>query len=203
MKVILIGATGTLGQAVAEALVNAHEVVRVGHTQGDVTLDMTQPDAIEAMYRKVGRVDAIVVTAGKVHFGELTKMTQEDYQLGLQDKLMGQVNIALLGLDYLTDRGSITLTSGLLNHDPIRFGSGAAMVNGAIDGFVKAAAIEMPHGIRINAVSPTVLVESMEAYGPYFHGFKPVAAADAALAYLKSVDGAQTGQIYRVGYSLS
>ena len=48
------------------------------------------------------------------------------------------------------------------------------------------------------AVSPNVVQESMAAYAPYFRGFEAVPAARAALAYSRSVEGAQTGQIYKV-----
>ena len=111
---------------------------------------------------------------------------------------MGQVRLVLIGLKYINMGGSFTLTSGILSHDPIRLGSSAAMVNGAINSFVKTAAIEMPHHIRINAVSPTVLSESMENYAPFFRGFESVPASRVALAYSKSVEGAQTGIVYRV-----
>ena len=111
---------------------------------------------------------------------------------------MGQINVVLAGLHRINDGGSFTLTSGILNRDPIQYGSSAAMVNGAIDGFVKSAALEMPRGIRINCVSPTVISEAMEGYAPYFRGYQPVTAARAALAYSKSVEGLQTGQIFTV-----
>lgn len=203
MKVLLVGASGTIGQAVAEVLGARHDIIRAGRKNSDLTVDMTSPESIAAMYAKLGRVDAIVVTAGNVHFGELQHMTPEHFQVGLQDKLMGQINLTLMGLAHLADSGSVTLTSGVLNHDPIRLGSSAAMVNGAIDGFVTSAAIEMPRGIRINAVSPTVLTESMGVYAEYFRGFKSVAAEEVALSYQKSVEGAQTGMVYQVGYSLN
>lgn len=199
MKILIVGASGTIGKAVVEALIPRHEIIQAGR-HGDVKVDMTSVESIMDMYRHIGAIDALVVTAGNVHFGELTQMQAKEFQIGLQDKLMGQVNLALLGLSKLNDQGSITLTSGLLNHDPIRYGSSAAMVNGAIDGFVTSAAIEMPRGIRINVVSPTVLLEAMPKYEAYFSGFKPVAAAEVAQAYRKSVEGAQTGKIYRVGY---
>ena len=120
------------------------------------------------------------------------------YTLGLTNKLMGQVNLALTAREHLVDGGSITLTSGILAEQPIAVGSSASMVNGALEGFVRAAACELPRGIRINLVSPTVLVESMAAFGPFFRGFEPVPAARAALAYSRSVEGIQTGQVYRV-----
>ena len=125
-------------------------------------------------------------------------MTDADSRVGLNDKLMGQVNLALLGREFLNDGGSITLTSGVLSHDPIRAGSSASMVNGAIDAFVRAAAIELPRGLRINSVSPGVLLESMPAYGPFFRGHEPVPGARVALAYSKSVEGARTGQVFEV-----
>ncbi|RDI44792.1 short chain dehydrogenase [Aquicella lusitana] len=200
MKIIVIGGTGTIGKAVVEELSKRHTIVVAGHQHGDVQVDMRDGQSIERMYQSVGAFDAVVSTAGKVHFGDFTQMTPELYGVGLQDKLMGQVNLVLTGLRYINDKGSFTLTSGILNHDPIRFGSSASMVNGALDSFVKAAAIEMPRGIRINVISPTVLKESMPAYGDYFHGFEPVPATRVALAYSKSVEGAQTGQVYPVGY---
>jgi NAD(P)-dependent dehydrogenase (short-subunit alcohol dehydrogenase family) len=111
---------------------------------------------------------------------------------------MGQVNLALCARDYLRDGGSITLMAGVLSQTPIAYGSSASMVNAAVESFVMAAAIEMPRGIRINAVSPTVFEESMESYGPFFRGHDPVPVARAARAFSRSVEGLQTGQTFRV-----
>ncbi len=111
---------------------------------------------------------------------------------------MGQVNLALAARELLRERGSITLTAGILADTPIASGSSASMVNGAIESFVRAAAIEMPRGIRLNCVSPTVLTEAMETYAPFFRGFESVPARRVALAYSRSVEGLGTGEIYRV-----
>ena len=200
MKIVIVGGTGTIGEAVASELSKRHEVIIVGHQKGQVNVDIADAKSIDAMYLSIGKIDAVIATTGKVHFGPFADITPAHYELGLNNKLMGQVRLVLTGLRYLSDGGSFTLTAGILNHDPIRFGSSAAMVNGAIEGFVKGAALEMPRGIRINAISPTVLTESMGKLADYFRGYKSVAAADVALAYSKSVEGAQTGQIYRVGY---
>jgi NADP-dependent 3-hydroxy acid dehydrogenase YdfG len=145
----------------------------------------------------VGKVDAIVSTTGSLHFGPLAEMTAEQFKIGLHDKLLGQVDLALIGQHYVNEGGSITLTSGILTDEPIRYGANASAVNSAIDGFVRGAAVEL-RGVRINSVSPTVLTESLDAYGPYFQGFESAPASRVALAYSRSVEGAQTGRVFRV-----
>jgi NAD(P)-dependent dehydrogenase (short-subunit alcohol dehydrogenase family) len=179
MKIIVVGATGTIGKAVVEELGQRHTIIQVGHRSGDIKIDVTDPNSIKAMY--------------------LTEMTSKEYEIGLRDKLMGQINLVLIGQKHISEGGSFTLTSGILSHDPIRFGSSASMVNGAIDSFVKAAAIELPRGIRVNSVSPTIVTESLANYGEFFYGFESAPAARVALAYSKSVEGAQTGRVYNVG----
>lgn len=198
MRILLVGASGTIGQAVARELGERHEIVSAGSRSGDLRLDVTDRASIHAALAQAAPFDALVATLGKVKFAPLADMTEAEYAIGLRDKLMGQVNLVLLGREFIADGGSFTLTSGVLSHDPIRFGSSASMVNGAIDAFVRAAAIELPRGLRINAVSPGVLVESLPAYGPFFRGHEAVPAARVALAYAKSVEGARTGQVFAV-----
>lgn len=197
-KILLIGASGTIGQAVLTNLGARHDVITVGRSSGMHRADFSQPGSVAQLFEAVGQVDAIVSTAGNLHFGPLSEMTAAQFNLGLQDKLLGQVQLALIGQKYLSDGGSITLTSGILAIEPIRNGASATAVNAAIEGFVAAAAIELPRGLRINAISPTVLTESMDSYGPFFPGFESVPAARVALAYQRSVEGAQTGRVYRV-----
>ena len=198
MKIILIGASGTLGKAIASELSPRHHIVAVGRKSGDLQADMRDIKSLQALFQKTGKVDAIVCVAGSVHFGPWEDLTPEKFDLGLRDKLMGQVNVVLAGQEFLSDSGSFTLTSGILSEEPIRYGAAASLVNGALESFVKGAAIELPRGLRINAISPTVVQESMDLFGPYFRGFKAVPAKDAALAYSKSVEGRQTGQVYKV-----
>jgi NAD(P)-dependent dehydrogenase (short-subunit alcohol dehydrogenase family) len=201
MKIVLIGASGTIGRAVLAELRPRHEVVQVNRTSGDFQVDIADPGSIRQLYARIGVFDAVVSAAGKVHFGPLEHFTQEQFEVGLRDKLMGQVNLVTLGLAHVRDGGSFTLTSGLLNEDPIRQGASASMVNGGLEGFVRSAAIELPRGVRINLVSPTVIEEALPAYGPFFRGVKAVPASEAALGYARSVEGAQTGRIYRIGWS--
>lgn len=198
MKVLIVGASGTIGRAVAEDLGQRHEIVAAGRTSGDVRIDITDAASIAAAFKKVGRVDAVVSTAGHVKFAPFADMSAEDYEIGNRDKLMGQVTLVLIGRGSVADGGSFTLTTGVLDSDPIRGGSSASLVNGAVNAFVMAAAIEMPRGLRINAVSPGLIQESAEALAPFFRGFETVPAARAALAYSRSVEGSQTGRVYRV-----
>jgi NAD(P)-dependent dehydrogenase (short-subunit alcohol dehydrogenase family) len=198
MRVLVVGASGTIGRAVVAELRERHEIVAAGRESGDVRVDITDKASIRAAFEAAGPIDAVVSAAGKVKFAAFAEMTDADYRIGLADKLMGQVNLVLIGREFIADGGSFTLTTGVLDSDPIRMGTSASMVNGAVNAFVVAAAIEMPRGLRINAVSPGVITEAMPDYAPFFRGFEPVPAARAALAYAKSVEGAQTGQIYRV-----
>jgi NAD(P)-dependent dehydrogenase (short-subunit alcohol dehydrogenase family) len=198
MKVVVIGASGTIGRAVAAELAQRHEIIEVGSKSGRFQADITRIDSVRALFDRIGRIDAVVAAAGDLHFGPLAELTPERFAVGLNSKLMGQVHVALAAQPYLNDGGSITLTSGIVGDEPIRYGVNATAVNAAVEGFARAAAIELPRGLRINVVNPSVLQESMEAYGSYFIGFEPVPAQRVALAYARSVDGAQTGRIYRV-----
>ena len=200
MKIIVIGASGTVGRAVAQELSQRHEVIHVGRTQGDYQVDITSQQRVESLFEKTGRVDAIVSATGNLFFGPLATMTDGDFNQGLQDKLLGQIRLALTGQHYLNDGGSITLISGIVAHEPIAQGVNATTVNAGLEGFVRAAACELPRGIRINLISPTVLTESAAAYDGFFPGFASVPAASVAQAYRRSVEGIQSGRIYKVGY---
>ena len=199
MKILLIGAHGTIGSAIDRELSPRHEIVRIGRKSGDFQVDISDSASIRKLFQQTGQFDALICAAGSVTFAPLGQMSEKDFVLGLQNKLMGQVNLLLIGREFANDCASFTFTSGVINREPIRTGSSAALVNAALDGFVKAAAIELPRGLSVNSVSPTVLEEAMDHYAPFFRGFKPVPAAEVALAYAKSVEGLHTGQTYQVG----
>lgn len=196
MRVLLVGASGAVGGAVARALAGRHELLRAGRSHGDHRVDLSSDASVEALFGAIGRVDAIVCAAGGMFFGPLAAMLPADFDVGLQGKLLGQVRLALIGQNALTDGGSITLTTGI--DEPILQAVNASAVNAAVEGFVRAAAIELARGIRINAVSPTVMTESLPTFGPFFPGFSSVPAARVAQAYVRSVEGPQTGRVYRV-----
>lgn len=198
MKIAVIGATGTIGKAVVKELSARHEPISIGKTRGQYHVDITSSESIRALFTELGKVDAIVSTTGNLHFGPLAEMTAEQFRIGLHDKLLGQIDVALIGQHYLSDGGSITLTSGIVSDEPILGGVNATTVNAALEGFVRAAAVELPRSIRINVVNPSVVQESLEVYGPFFRGFEAVPASRVALAYSRSVEGPQTGRVYRV-----
>ncbi len=195
MKIIVVGAEGDIGKAVCEELGARHDIVTAGRSSGEVRVDMADRTSVEAMYARTGQVDAVVSTAGEVHFGPLADYTRDTFMLGLENKVMGQVNLVLAGLGAVTEGGSFTLTSGVLDRDPIRMGTGAATANGALGGFVVGAAIEMPRGLRVNVVSPGLLDVSVPRYGAWFPGHEPVSSGKVGRAYAKSVEGAITGQV--------
>ncbi|MBU5347146.1 short chain dehydrogenase [Paenibacillus lautus] len=198
MKIIMVGASGTIGQAVAKELGKNHVIIQAGRNGTDVTVDITSVDSIKNMYEQVGKVDAVISATGGAHFASITELTPELNEIGIESKLKGQINLVLLGMNYVNNRGSFTLTTGIMMDDPIPQGASAAMANGGVKAFVKSASIEMPRGIRINSVSPNVLQESLGKYGEFFPGFEAVPASRVALAFKKSVEGAQTGQNYEV-----
>ncbi|OON38523.1 short chain dehydrogenase [Izhakiella australiensis] len=197
MKILVIGASGTVGKGIVENLRPNHEVIRVGRQSGDLQVDLTNDDSIQQLFSRSGNVDAIVAATGSVHFAPLGEMKTDEFAIGLQDKLMGQVRLVMIGKDYLNPGGSFTLTSGILAQHAIRGGVSAMAVNRALEGFVQSAAFELA-GLRINAVSPTVLTEALESYGPFFPGFESATAARVALAYRRSIEGIETGQVFRV-----
>jgi NAD(P)-dependent dehydrogenase (short-subunit alcohol dehydrogenase family) len=175
-----------------------HEVIKVGRNSSDVQMDIEDIDSIRAMYQQIGKVDAVVSAVGHGHFGGVAEMTTEQFMKGINHKVLPQVNLVLEGFDYLNDGGSFTLTSGVLNRDPISGGSCAAAANGALDGFVVGAAVDMPRGIRINAVSPEVLEVSREKFDGFFRGHVHVSDEDVGLAYSKAVEGCLSGQVFIV-----
>jgi NAD(P)-dependent dehydrogenase (short-subunit alcohol dehydrogenase family) len=203
LRILVVGAGGTLGRAVVGELSARHEIISAGSKSGDIRIDIADPASIVAGLAAAGPLDAVACAAGAVNFAPLAKFSpaaiaDSVYGRGLVNKLMGQVNLTLAARDHLRDGGSITLITGILADQPIVQGTSASMVNGAVEAFARAAAIELPRGLRINVVSPTVFLESMEGYAPFFRGFEPVPVAKAALAFSRSIEGRQTGQVYKV-----
>jgi NAD(P)-dependent dehydrogenase (short-subunit alcohol dehydrogenase family) len=200
IKVLLVGASGTIGQAIVNEIESDTEIVTASLNQGDYKLDLSDPASIAALFDAIGSVDAVVCAAARgVVFKSLADMGISDYVDSMQQKCLGQINIALHAIKVLNDGGSITLTTGIMNHEFVAGGSAAAMANSAVEGFVQAAALDLPRGIRINVVSPALLEASAERYARLCPGFEPVSGAKVARAYRKSIYGIHTGRIYHVG----
>ncbi|WDE00304.1 short chain dehydrogenase [Thalassomonas actiniarum] len=191
MKILLIGASGTIGQAVAKALATDHEVIAANYSGEGFKVDIGNPESIRALLARVGKVDAIVSTAGLANFSPLSEFTDADYQLALNNKLMGQINLMRLGREYLNQDGSVTLTSGVLSREPMPGSGVISMANGALESYVKASALELD-AIRFNVVAPVFVKETMAMMGMDTEG--GLSADDTAKAYLAAVTGAMHGQ---------
>jgi NAD(P)-dependent dehydrogenase (short-subunit alcohol dehydrogenase family) len=195
MRIIVIGATGTIGKAVVEALRGKHDVVQVGHESGsgDYQVDLADKGSIERLYEAVAPFDAVVSAAGLAKFGALDGLSDADFQFSLSNKLMGQVNLVRVGMTQIRDNGSFTLTSGVLSQEPTRGSTAISLVNSGLEGFVRAAALEMPRGVRINVISPPWVSETLEAMGRDADAGMP--AAQVARAYVESVEGSENGEV--------
>jgi NAD(P)-dependent dehydrogenase (short-subunit alcohol dehydrogenase family) len=196
MKIIFVGASGTIGSKVVTALEGEHEIIKVGSKTGDIKIDMTSPSSIEDMFKMVGPFDAVVSAAGSGYWGPLANLNDAGFRKGLDYKLMGQVNLVLIGQHLINSGGSFTLTSGILSEDPVVGGSAVSAVNAAINSFAIASAIELKNDVRINAVSPGVVEDSPELF-PAFPGHTPVPMDKVVAGYLRSILGAGTGQVIK------
>ena len=193
MKVIVIGATGTIGRAVVQAIANRHEVIPVSLSKSAITVDIQDKASITRMFGTIGRVDAVISAAGLAKFGPITSLTDADFAVGLDSKLMGQVNLVRVGMNHVNDNGSFTLTSGILSRRPMKGSSAISLVNSALEGFGRAAALEMPRGIRINIISPNWVVDTLKALKMDPSIGTPVEVV--ARTYVKALEGTMNGEV--------
>lgn len=193
MRILIVGA-GTVGSAVAAALAERHEVVVASVQRAPEQVDIADPQSIRALVARVGRVDAIVSAAGRAVWKPLADLADGDFEFCLRNKLMGQVNLFRVGLDSIADNGSFTFTAGYLSRSPAPGSSAVSLVNSALEGFGRAAALEAPRGIRVNVVSPPWITETLQKAGRPLTGSVP--AATVARFYAQSVEGADTGQVF-------
>jgi NAD(P)-dependent dehydrogenase (short-subunit alcohol dehydrogenase family) len=195
-KIIVVGASGTIGRAVADLFKKNHEVIRVGNHQGDYLVDLTIEGTIEDLFKTTGSVDAVVCAAGQSRFAKISEASDDDFAFSIEHKLMGQINLARLALSAVNPNGSITLTTGVLAQKPWPGTVPTAMVNAALEGFVRAAALDVENDIRINAVSPIFVTETALRMGLAEAG--TMSAAQTAQAYQACVEGSMTGQVLDV-----
>lgn len=197
MKIVIIGASGTMGRFLTESFQKDHEIIKVDRNSLNVKVDITSPESIETMYRHIGDFDHLICTAGPTYVGPWKNLTDKEFRNGINGKMMGQINLVLIGQHYIRSEGSFTLITGALTHEPQKHFANASAANGAVEGFVRAAAIELERNIRINAVSPTV-IENSPQYFPFFPGEVPTTMKQLEFGFRKSVFGAGTGQIINV-----
>lgn len=194
-RIIIVGASGTMGKFLADLLEKEnHEIIRVSRKSAGLQVDTTSTQSIQQMYEKVGAFDALISTAGSTFVGPWGKLNDQTFRTGVEGKMMGQINLVLIGQHYINPKGSFTLISGALTHEPQLNFANASAANGAIEGFVRAAAIELGNGIRINSVSPTV-IENSPQYFPFFPGEMPTTMKKLEFGFRKSLFGTLTGQI--------
>jgi NAD(P)-dependent dehydrogenase (short-subunit alcohol dehydrogenase family) len=197
VRAIVIG-NGTIGAAVQKVLAeHGHEVVTIGRTSGDFQADISDIEHLRLLFAEVGSFDAVANAAGEVFPAPLEQATDEQWANSIAAKGMGQINVVRAALPHIADNGSFTLVSGVLTDEFTHAATIGATVNHLVEGFVRAAATELPRGVRINCVSPTVLTESV-AYYPYFPGFAPVPAAEVALAYLRAMSNPISGRVLKL-----
>ncbi len=193
MRIVVVGATGTIGRAVVDALASRHEVLPVGHKSTAITVDLANPASIRAMYQATGLVDAVISAAGLARFSPLAKLSDDDFAISLSNKLMGQVNLVRFGFDHVRDGGRFVLTSGILARSPMPGSAAISLVNAGIEGFARAAALEAPRGIRVNVVSPPWVKETLQALG--MDPANGLPAVTVARAYVRAVEGNDNGAV--------
>lgn len=196
MKVLVIGSTGTIGTPVTHALEEKYEVIKASHSRAPLKVDIADPSSIQQLFKKVGKVDAVVSVAGHATFRPLVSLSDEDYSVSLKSKLMGQVNLVRYGLSFVNDRGSFTLSGGLLSRAPMPGGAAVSMVNAGLEGFVRAAAIELPRHIRINLVAPGWVRETLLALNMDPSSGTP--ADIVAQTYVYALESGFSGQVLDV-----
>lgn len=196
MRVILVGGTGIIGREVAKALRSNHEVLLAARSGAELQVDITDPESVAAMFRQAGKFDAVVCAAGSARFGPLDDLEYDDFLFSFRSKLMGQVNLVRIGRYSINDNGSFTLTSGVLAREPMPGSSAVSMVNAGLEGFARAAQLELDRGVRLNVVSPVWVQETLLAMGRSSAEGMP--AALVARAYVASVTGTMKGTVLDV-----
>jgi len=196
MKILLIGATGTIGQKVQQRLAENHEVISVGYKDGNYQVDLGSKASIQSLFEQVGEIDAVISTTGMAEFAPLSELTDEQFDLGWNNKLMGQINLLRVGQAFVREGGVILLTSGMLANDPIPGSTSISAANGALNSFVKAASLELGDTLRINTVSPVFVKETLEMMG--MDSSAGMSAADTAKAYQAGLEGTMNGEVIDV-----
>ncbi len=191
MKAIVIGATGTLGSAVVNKLEESGYQVTGASRSSDASVNIEDEDSVKALLDHTGKVDAIVCAAGTAAFGELDKLTDKEFDLSYKNKLMGQIKLLQKGLSYLNPGGTILLTGGIFAYKPMPGSAAIAMVNAALEGFVRAAALETDNRKKVIVIHPPLVAETAEKMGLDPAPF--LTAREVSDAYLEAIKNGKSG----------
>jgi NAD(P)-dependent dehydrogenase (short-subunit alcohol dehydrogenase family) len=200
-KIVVVGATGRLGRVVVGGL-NDYEVIRAGRSGPDLKIDALNFESVSDVFASIGTFDGLISCIGGTPFKTFEELTMEDFALGLSKKCFSQLNLAKAAIPYLTENGSITLTSGIIGDEPILAGSCAAAANGALNTCVSTLAAEYAGKLRINIVSPSIIENSVEDYGMLFDGFEPTSKKRIVEAYRRTISAPISGKVLRQTRSL-
>ena len=190
-KILVIGAAGLIGGEVVKAL-GPETCIRASR-KSDEKVDISDTASLEALFGRVGEIDGIICTGGAARFKPWDQMTDEDWTFSLANKLLGQINVVRYGLKNVRAGGAITLTTGLAAQHPAPGSAIITTVNSAVEAFVRACAVEPTIALRVNAVSPGWVSETLKAFGRDPAGGIP--AADVARITVRQFRGGASGSV--------
>lgn len=193
LKVVVIGAGGTIGRAVVAALRERHEVIAVSRS-GTPGVDLAEPESIDTLFDAVPDIDAVVSTAASVKLAPFGTLSDEALSQALRAKLFGQIALLQRAATRLREGGSVTLTGGRFD-GLLPGGSAGALANAGLEAFVAQAAPELPRGLRVNLVAPGWVQETLDALG--LQSPKGTPAREVEQLYVSAVEGAMSGQALR------
>jgi NAD(P)-dependent dehydrogenase (short-subunit alcohol dehydrogenase family) len=190
-QILVIGAAGLIGAEVVKAL-GESECIRASRNSGE-RVDISDPKSLAALFGRVGEVDGIVCTGGAARYKPWDQLTDEDWTFSLANKLLGQVNVVRYGAKSVRPGGAITLTTGLAAQYPSPGSAIITTVNSAVEAFVRAAAAEPSISVRVNAVSPGWVSETLQAMGR--NPAEGIPAAEVAKITVRQFREGATGSV--------
>jgi 3-oxoacyl-[acyl-carrier protein] reductase len=125
----------------------------------DVTDDDQVQELVRAAIGQLGQVDVLVNNAGLGGFAKVTEMTDEQWHRVLDVTLHSVFRMTRAILPHMIERGSgaIVNNASVLGWRAQEGQSHYAAAKAGVMAFTRCSALEAaPHGIRINAVSPSI-----------------------------------------------
>lgn len=171
-RVVILGGSSGIGLAVAEqaasqgaevviASSNSERVQKAvesvgGKVQGHA-LDLSDEQAVETFFTKLGSFDHLVFTAGdSLYQHDLATTDLKQARRAFELRYWSALAAVKYGSTHIRKSGSIVLTTGVAGQRPQKGWVVAASVCGAIEALTRALAVELAP-IRVNAVAPGVV----------------------------------------------